>query len=461
MIAPELCQSVLQTALQGGGEFADIFIEEKKSTVISFEDGKIKNISTGTLKGVGLRLLYGKNYIYVYGNDFSQKGLIKLAETLARAVVYDKKGNLGHLTLSQNPQIISPKILPSSIELAKKIDIINRANQAARDYSPMITQVRVSYVDMEQKVFVANSEGKMAEDNRLRTRFIVNSVAKKGEIMESGASSPGKSMGFEFFERYTPEDIATEASRVAVVLLDADFAPTGKLPVVIDNGFGGVILHEAVGHALEATSVADNASVFTGKLGEKIANDCVTAIDDGTIPNEWGSYNMDDEGHCPQKNVLIENGILKSFMIDKLGSIKMDLPCTGNGRKQSYEFAPTSRMSNTFIAPGKYKLNDLIGSVDYGIYCKKMGGGSVNPPTTDFNFAVNEAYLIKQGKLDKPLKGAALIGKGSDIIQQIDMVADNLDFGTGMCGSKSGSVPANVGQPAIRVAGLVVGGRNQ
>ncbi|MCX8058701.1 MAG: TldD/PmbA family protein, partial [Spirochaetes bacterium] len=274
-----------------------------------------------------------------------------------------------------------------------------------------------------------------------------------------GFYAPGKALGFEFFDKYTPENIARESARIATVMLEADYAPKGKLPVVIDNEFGGVIFHEACGHALEATSVADNASVFTGKLGEKIASDCVTAIDDGTIPNEWGSNYYDDEGNRTQKNILIENGYLKSYLVDKLGAIKMKSQPNGCGRRESYKFAPTSRMSNTYIAPGKYKFEELISSIDYGLYCKKMGGGSVNPPTTDFNFAVSEAYLIKNGKIDRPVKNASLIGKGSEIIKNIDMVADNLEFGTGMCGSFSGSIPANVGQPAIRVQGLVVGGR--
>ena len=266
-------------------------------------------------------------------------------------------------------------------------------------------------------------------------------------------------MGFELFDKYTPESIAEEAARIALVSLEAGPAPQGKIPVVMDNGFGGVIFHEACGHVLEATAVADDASVFCGKMGKQIANSVVTAIDDGTLPNEWGSQCFDDEAMETRKNVLIEDGILKSYMVDKLGSLKMDHPVTGSARKQSYKFAPTSRMTNTFIAPGESSLNEMIATIDDGIYCKNMGGGSVNPPTTDFNFAVAEAYLIKNGKIDRPVKGASLIGKGSDILMNIEMVGKELDHGTGMCGSRSGSISANVGQPPIKVSGLVVGGQ--
>jgi len=286
-------------------------------------------------------------------------------------------------------------------------------------------------------------------------------VASRGELKESGFYGPGRALGFEFFEEFSPEDIAGESARIALAMIDADYAPTGKLPVVISNGFGGVILHEAVGHALEATSVADDASVFCGKLGEQIAGECVTAVDDGTLPNEWGSLNYDDEGTPTQRNVLIDKGVLSSYMVDKLGSLKMDTPVTGSARRQSYAYAPTSRMTNTFILPGPHTLDDLISSIDHGIFCKNLGGGSVDP-TTDFNFAVTEAYLIENGVLGKPLKGATLIGKGSEIIRrQIDMVAGELEHGTGMCGSVSGNIPVSVGQPPVRVTGLVVGGKNQ
>jgi TldD protein len=238
-----------------------------------------------------------------------------------------------------------------------------------------------------------------------------------------------------------------------------DLCPSGKMPVIIDNGFGGVIFHEACGHGLEATSVAKGTSVYTGKLGEKIASDVVTAIDDGTIPNGWGSFNINDEGEKPQRNVLFENGVLKNYMIDKLGSIRMGMAQTGAGRRQSYQFAPTSRMTNTYIAPGKSSNEEIFKNTEYGLYAKKMGGGSVNPATGDFNFAVLEGYLVENGEITTPVRGATLIGTGLEVIQQIDMVGKELEYGQGMCGSSSGSIPAWVGQPMIRVKEITVGGR--
>ena len=243
--------------------------------------------------------------------------------------------------------------------------------------------------------------------------------------------------------------------------LRADYCPAGQMPVAIENGFGGVIFHEACGHSLEATSVAVGASQMAGKLGQKIANEKVTAIDDGTIPGAWGSINVDDEGHPSQRNVLIENGVLKNYMIDRLGSRRMNMPMTGNSRRQGYAYEPTSRMTNTFLANGPDKNEDIISSIEYGLYAAKMGGGSVHPLTGAFNFSVTEGYIIRNGKICEPVRGASLIGTGSQILQDIDMVGQNLEMGQGMCGSRSGSVPTNVGQPLIRVSNITVGGRSK
>lgn len=268
-------------------------------------------------------------------------------------------------------------------------------------------------------------------------------------------------MGFELFDTIDVEELGKEAAKTAVTMLNAKNCPSGKMPVVIDNGFGGVIFHEACGHGLEATAVARNASVFAGKLGQKIASDVVTAIDDGTIPNGWGSGNIDDEGNFCQRNVLIENGVLKSYLIDKLNGIKMGMNSTGSGRRESYRFAPTSRMTNTFIASGKSTPEEIISNTEYGLYAKQMGGGSVDPATGSFNFAVLEGYIIRNGKICEPVRGATLIGKGSEILTKIDMVGNNLSRAQGMCGSISGSIPTDVGQPMIRVSEITVGGRGE
>ena len=266
-------------------------------------------------------------------------------------------------------------------------------------------------------------------------------------------------MGLEMFETIDPKNVGIHAAKQAVTMAGASYCPAGVMPVAIENGFGGVIFHEACGHSLEASSVAYGQSQFAGKLGQQIANPKVTAIDDGTIPNAWGSINFDDEGTPAQRNILIENGILKSYMIDKFNGRRMGMASTGSSRRQSYAYTPTSRMTNTFIAPGDDKNEDIIGSIEYGLYAKEMGGGSVNPTTGEFNFAVNEGYIIRNGAICEPVRGASLVGKGSECIMNIDMVGSNLEMGQGMCGSSSGSVPTNVGQPLIRVSSITVGGR--
>ena len=284
-------------------------------------------------------------------------------------------------------------------------------------------------------------------------------MAEQNSETQTGAFNPGRRMGMEMFDIVNPTDVGIRAAKQAVVMAGAGYCPAGVMPVAIENGFGGVIFHEACGHSLEASSVAYGQSQFAGKLGQKIANEKVTAIDDGTIPGAWGSINIDDEGTPAQKNVLIENGILKSYMIDKFNGRRMGMASTGNARRQSYQYTTTSRMTNTYIAPGTDKNEDIIGSIELGLYAASMGGGSVNPVTGEFNFAVNEGYMIRNGKICEPVRGASLVGKGSDVIQNIDMVGADMEMGQGMCGSSSGSVPTNVGQPLIRVSTITVGGR--
>ena len=313
-------------------------------------------------------------------------------------------------------------------------------------------------LNVKQHVQISNSNGKLVQDTRIRTRMPVTAYAQDEKSMQSGFEGPGASMGLEFYDTTQPEDIAKEAARIALVMLEAKDCPSGKMPVVIDNGFGGVIFHEACGHALEASAVSKDQSVFTNKLNTKIASDCVTAIDDGTIPNAWGSQNVDDEGNPQQKRVLIKDGELTSYMIDTLNGRRMNMASTGSSRRQSYKYEPTSRMSNTYIAAGKDKFEDLFKGIKKGLYAKKMGGGSVNPQTGEFNFAVNEGYMIIDGKITYPVKGASLIGNGAEILMNIDKVSDNLKRSQGMCGASSGNIPTDVGQPAIRVSSITVGG---
>jgi len=389
----------------------------------------------------------------------SEEGLMNAAKSIASFSLKSKISTSINLLQTDFNKIHQIQIKNASIKTDEKIDLLRKINNISRKASSKISQVELRLIEKNQKITIANSDGLWTNDERNYSRISVTSVAYDGKEKQTGTLNPGASAGFEFFRNLDPNYLGEESARIALAMLHADYAPSGTFPVIIDNGFGGVIFHEACGHSLETTSVAKNASIFAGKMGEKIANEAVTAIDDGTIPNNWGSTNIDDEGTPTQKTVLIENGILKSYMVDKLGGIKMGMNSTGSGRRQSFRFAPTSRMRNTYIASGKYNLEDLIASVDFGVYAKNMGGGSVVPGTGDFNFAVAEGYLIKNGKIEKPVRGATLIGNGARSLHKISMVADNLAFAEGMCGSSSGSIPTCVGQPAIKIDEIIVGGR--
>jgi TldD protein len=450
---------ILYAALSSGGDFAEVFIEDKYSNLISMIDSKVENIVSGREYGIGIRIFSGFKGIYAYTNDVSYDNLINTAKEAAAAISQVKQDKLINLVDRRITNIHPVLLVPSDVDKKKKIEVMKRASCAALGYDPLISQVKVNYLDNDQKVIIANSEGLYTEDRRIRTRLAIQSVASKGNEKQTGFYGPGRHMGFEMFDCIDPEWYAREASRIAVTMINAENCPSGRMPVIISNEFGGVIFHEACGHGLEATSVAKGNSVFAGKLGQKVASDIVTAVDDGTIPNAWGSQNIDDEGNPMRRNILIENGILKGYMIERLNGRRMGMEATGNSRRESYKFAPTSRMTNTYIAPGRSTEEEIIKNTEYGLYAKYMGGGSVNPATGDFNFAVMEGYIVKNGKLERPVRGATLIGKGSEILFKIDMVGNNLGHGQGMCGSLSGSIPANVGQPAIRVSEIVVGGR--
>ena len=459
MLSKSIISDVISAALSTGGDFAEVFIEDRYNTGLLLVGGKIESGISGRDYGIGVRIFNGTNSIYAYTNDSSKDNLIRIAKEAALAVSgtnIDLVLNFDKVDIGDNHRI---EIMPSSVNKSKKVELMKQAYFAAKNYDDVISQVSVRYLDQEQNVLIANSEGLFVEDKRVRTRMAISAVASRNGEMQTGFYGPGRSMGFEFYDKIDIKEYAKEAARIAKTMVFADVCPSGKMPVVIDNKFGGVIFHEACGHGLEATSVAKGTSVFAGKLGEKVASDVVTAIDDGTITNAWGSQNVDDEGTKTKKNVLIEKGVLKGYMVDKLNGIKMGVESTGSGRRQSYKYAPTSRMTNTYIANGSSTKEEIISNTEYGLYAKYMGGGSVNPATGDFNFAVMEGYIIKNGKLEKPVRGATLIGNGLDILKRIDMVGNNLDFGQGMCGSISGTIPTDVGQPTIRVQSITVGGR--
>ena len=459
MLDKQLIDKILTEALSTGGDFAEIFVEKKSSSNLFMIDGKVESSISGRDFGIGIRIFKGLFSVYGYTNDMNEESLLKATKKIASSISGTKEDITINLIKQDIENINKIQIYPQDIKKSEKIELMKIASHSAKDYDKHISQVRVSLGDVKQNILIANSEGLFTADERVRGRISIESVATDGNDMQTGRVSPGASAGFEFFRNTDIEAEAREASRIAKTMLFASYAPSGKFPVVIDNRFGGVIFHEACGHGLEASSVAKGNSIFAGKMGQMIASPLVSAVDDGTLPNEWGSLTIDDEGHKTQRNILIENGILKGYLVDKLNGRRMGIKSTGSGRRESYKYAPTSRMTNTFILNGKSSFDEIIKNTEYGIYAKNMGGGSVNPATGDFNFAVMEGYIIRNGEICEPVRGATLIGNGGEVLKKIDMVGNNLGFGQGMCGSSSGSVPTNVGQSTIRVSEITVGGR--
>ncbi len=459
MITKAVAESVLACAMSTGADFAEIYGQITRNNSVFMVDGKIDRVADNLVSGVGIRAFLGTRTVFASTTDMTREGLLKCAASVAAAMGELKKDVNVVLRETMFPNIHPASVIPSGVDAKIRADLLRAGCFAAKEYDPAISQVSGSLAGVDHTILVANSEGLYTTDRHVRTRMAVSSVASKDGETQSGSDSPGAGMGLEFFDTVDPASIGREASRQAMVNLRATYCPAGTMMVAIENGFGGVIFHEACGHSLEATSVSIGASQMAGKLGQQIANPKVTAIDDGTIPGAWGSVNIDDEGTPTQRNVLIENGILKGYLIDRLGSRRMGMPMTGSARRQGYTYEATSRMTNTYIDNGPDKNEDIIASMENGLYCRKMGGGSVNPLTGAFNFAVTEGYLVKNGKICEPVRGASLIGTGSEILQNIDMVGQNLERAQGMCGSASGSVPTDVGQPLIRVSTITVGGR--
>lgn len=459
MISKKICERVLRKAASTGADYAEIFAENTINHAINMISGKVDSINDTVIAGVGIRVYKGLRSVMATTVDTSEAGLLRCAEKAAEALGQGSAEISIQLHERLFGDIHPVRVAPSSVGNAEKVALLKEGYFAAQEYSDAIRQVSGTFLDVDHNILIATSEGLYAQDRQIRTRMMISAVAEINGETQTGGCRPGRRMGLEMFESIDPKEVGRKAARQAVTMAGAGYCPAGVMPVAIENGFGGVIFHEACGHSLEASSVAYGRSQFAGKLGQQIANSKVTAIDDGTIPNAWGSINIDDEGTPAQKNVLIENGVLKTYMVDKFNGRRMGMAPTGNARRQSYSYTTTSRMTNTYIANGQDKNEDIIASIEYGLYAREMGGGSVNPTTGEFNFAVNEGYIIRNSKICEPVRGASLVGKGSEVLMNIDMVGTNLDHGQGMCGSSSGSIPTNVGQPLIRVSSITVGGR--
>lgn len=461
IIANSLVEKTLNEALSTGADFAEIFAEDSYSSQLSLIDSSPSAAIVGRQYGAGIRVHFGLEEIYVTTNDLSEASLLKSARAAAQVMkgkTPTKSSSIG-TAQSRFDSTYTYGQMPWEVDREQKFKFLKSLDKQARTQSSLVSQVEPVLVEKVQRVQVANSLGVHVTDTRSNYRVTLSTYVEDQGQKESYHNNEWSTTNPLFYEAMDATDLVKRTVDSALVVLKADEAPAGEMPVIIESGFGGVIFHEACGHGLETTSVAHDASVFCNKLGEKIAQDCVTAIDDGTVEGGWGSLKYDDEGQLTQKTTLIENGVLKSYMVDQLGAKKTNYKITGSGRRENYKYAPTSRMRNTFLAAGKDSVESMIADIDYGLYCKDMGGGSVSPGTGDYNFSVREAYMIRGGKLAEPAKGASLIGRGIETIGRITKVSNNLKLASGMCGSISGSIPAAVGQPAVLVSRMLVGGR--
>lgn len=456
MLSKSAIENIINLALEAG-DFAEVFCEHNARSTINANVDKVETSSMGVESGIGVRIFRGLDDVYVYASGQGEEKIMKLLKSTVKDM---KSGAKTLQTFTQTDYKGTHKIskLHTDISYSKKLDVIKRALNAGKEYSPEIGQMSVRYLDMCQDVLIANSEGVYAEDKRVKTRLAMTAFAHGKNGVASGWQGPGAMRGFEYYDNLDIEGYAKESARIAIAMLHAEKCRGGRMPVVVANGFGGLIFHEACGHSLEASSVANGTSEFSGKLGQNIASPLVTLIDDGTISNAWGSLAVDDEGTPTRKNVLIEKGVLKSYMVDRLNAKRMGAELTGSGRRQNYRFAATSRMTNTYIEAGETPEKDIIANTEQGLYVRYINGGSVNPATGDFNFAATESYMIENGKIAAPVSGATLIGNGNQVLKNVDMVGDNPAIGEGYCYSRSGALYIGAGQPAIRVCEMTVGG---
>jgi TldD protein len=461
MFSDSDCLRILEQAMSTTADFAEVFQEVTESKSVSLLNGKVIRASTGFDSGTGIRLLAGTNSVYVYSSDNDIEVLLKLAKEAAAAIKGADKGSIEALKALCSTSKATVEIDPMSVPKTDIVDFLRKSSDFALNYDPLITQVASGLAYSTRTARIINTRGVNAEDTTKRIRLSVETIATKDNEKQSGRVAPGTMRGYEFVNEYPLIDKTRECCDTAIRMVNAGYAPSAKMPVILGNGFGGVIFHEACGHALEATSVGIKNSYFTDKLGDQIASSIVSARDNAVIDGEWGSYATDDEGNTSSDLLLIENGILKNYLVDELGGRRMNCKPTGCSRRQNYSYAPTSRMSNTYICNGESDPKDIIANTEYGLYCTQMGGGSVDTSTGDFNFAVNEAFIVRDGKIAEPVRGATLIGKGQEILKNIDMVGNDLKLSAGMCGSLSGGVPVTVGQPTIRVSSILVGGREK
>ena len=459
MLEESVVQRVLGTALRTGGEFAEVFVEDRRSTSARLDDGKVEELTSGRDRGAGIRVVVGETTGFAHTSDLSETGLRAAAEAAAAAARSGDGGSrqaaFHHTATTRQSPV---ELLPEDIAKARKVELLRRADEVARTAGDAIRQVSAGYGDSRRRTLIANSDGLYVEDDVVRMRFMVQAVATGDTGMQTGYQTLARTAGFEVLTADVVEEIASKAANRALTKLKARPAPSGMLPVVVGPGVGGMLFHEACGHGLEADAIVKGASVYANRVGELVASPLVTLIDDGTPPGEWGTSAVDDEGHPTSRNVLIEDGVLTDYMWDFLRARKEGRPAPANGRRETYAHLPMVRMTNTFLIDGTSEPDDIISSTPHGLYLAQLGGGSVNTATGDFVFGMTEAYMIENGEITDPIREANLTGNGPQILQSIDAVANDFDMAPGTCGKQGQAVPVGCGQPTLRVTGVTVGG---
>lgn len=449
-------EQFLNLSLDTGADFSEIYYENTINKTIMLSDCKIDKVVTCLDRGIGIRLAKGEYMVYASTNDLSDENIIN--------TINDLKQNYHGSPIYKDVVLKDKNIYNKKIDYhhgytyQDKKNILKKIDQIAREHSSKVEQVQATFVEEEKDVVLCNHLGEYSTDKRYLLRLVIHIYVNDKGKKESTYEAYGNSSGYNLLDTFDLEKEVKRLVDVAVSKLNSVDCPNGIMPVVIGPAFGAVILHEACGHSMEATSVSKNASILCGMLNKRLGSDKLTVIDDGTIDGAWGSTFIDDEGELTRKNVLIESGILRSYLVDKINEKPMHHKITGSGRRQNYLYPPTSRMNNTYIAKGTDKIEDMIKSIDYGIYAKTMNGGSVDPNSGEFNFGCREAFLIEKGKITKMVKGATLMGNTLDVLKNIEMISDDLKLGTGYCGSDSGNVPVTCGQPTIKVNNILVGG---
>jgi TldD protein len=455
-------ESYLAEALSQGGDYADLYFEYLQTSSIGIDESMVKNAAQGVSMGVGVRVIAGERTGYAYSDDLSPEKIRKAARVAAHIAAGPSKVDKFDLNEGTHHNLYPVVTAPTETAFTERVELVKRADRAARAYNSRIFQVQAAYADNLRHVMVATSDGRLTFDRQPLARLSVSALAREnGGPPQRGHAGGGGRVDLDFFLRdKTPEHFAQEAAREAIAMLEAVEAPAGEMTVVLGPGWPGILLHEAVGHGLEADFNRKGVSAFSGRIGQKVASELCTVIDDGTIGNRRGSLNVDDEGHPTRRNVLIENGVLRGYLQDKLSSTLLGAESTGSGRRESYAHIPMPRMTNTFMLAGESAPEDIIRSVPKGLYCANFGGGQVDITSGNFVFSASESYLIEDGKLTRPVRNATLIGNGPEALQYVSMVGNDLrlDEGIGTCGKEGQSVPVGVGIPTIKIDRMTVGG---